>query len=35
MLLTGGWKGGPQMNKFEQVSSDHNQMSLIGLGLQV
>ena len=26
---------GPQMNKFEQISSDHHQMSLVGKGLQV
>ena len=26
---------GPQMNKFEQISSDHHQMSLVGIGLQV
>ena len=25
--------GGPQMNKFEQVSSDHHQMSLAGEGV--
>ena len=25
--------GGPQMNKFEQVSSDHHQMSLTGGGV--
>ena len=24
------WEVGPQMNKFEQVSSDHHQMSLLG-----
>ena len=29
-LFLGGWGIGPQMNKFEQVSSDHHQMSLAG-----
>ena len=30
MLLPGGRGVGPQTNKFEQVSSDHHQLSLVG-----
>ena len=31
MFVHRGWWGAPQMNKFEQVSSDHQQVSLAGV----
>ena len=33
LYVTTGWELGPQVNKYEQVSSDDHQMSVTGVSL--